>query len=302
MPQTADAVTDHRSPPFCYQTLDALAAIRAYFTGAKLATALAVYVTFTEVANAKGGAAARGGFKATRKEIAKLAGVSVDTLDRYAATFEEIGVIEVEREKVGEVNLPNRWALTDPSTPGRTDAATLAAPVRHIRAGSLPVEEVRGKEVGVSYDTPARDDLTSPPKLHKIDGQDIAFNALRDICGINPRDANRAREVAVGLNGGGPRAGIKVGIRALAWEEIVEGHFGGDYLEASEVIEIDPPRFEKAVVAMIQRRAKQYESAMPGAALTPIALAKWWLSVEGLSAGNGKGGMSAADMAAYSRG
>lgn len=127
MTETPDAArgSDHRRPPFCFQTHDALDIIRAHFTGATRSTALAVYMTFTEVANRRGGADARDGFRATRKTIASHAGVGVNTLDRYVRSFEELGLLEVVREKIGEVNLPNRWAIVD--APG-SDVTPLAPP------------------------------------------------------------------------------------------------------------------------------------------------------------------------------
>jgi hypothetical protein len=136
MTETPDArPADRRSSPFCYQTHDALDLIRETFHGSARSTALAIYLTFTEVANRNGGASARGGFRATRKLIATHAGVGLSTLDRYVATFENVGLIEVTREKAGEVNLPNRWALVD--------VPSVAAPLAPLRgdpppAGSAP--------------------------------------------------------------------------------------------------------------------------------------------------------------------
>jgi len=130
-------IHDARRAPFCFQTHAALDVIRERFVGAKRTTAIAVYVAMTETANRNGGSVARESFRASRKEIADRAGVSVDTLDRYAADLAEAGLIEVERERVGTVNLPNRWSLVEPpvrtgappsrtgaATPSRTDAAT----------------------------------------------------------------------------------------------------------------------------------------------------------------------------------
>jgi hypothetical protein len=132
------AVRESR-PPFCYQTIDALRAIRERFDGPRVASALGVYTTLTEVANEVGGDAARESFEATRKRIAGMCGISIDTLDRYVKVFEEIGVIEVERRVEGSAHLPNVWRICAP--PGRTDSARVTAPKRHIRAGSPPVEE-----------------------------------------------------------------------------------------------------------------------------------------------------------------
>ena len=126
MPDSSAAVTDNRRAPFCYQTMDALAVIRENFNGSHRASAIGVYVTLTETANRIGGASARGGFSAVRKEIADDAGISVDTLDRYVKRFEEIGILYVERVKTGTVNHPNVWTLCDVShaPPSRTHAAT----------------------------------------------------------------------------------------------------------------------------------------------------------------------------------
>lgn len=134
------ALQDRRRPAFCFQTHEALDLIREHFEGARLTTALAVYLGLTEAANRSGGAEARDGFRATRKEIAARVGLSVDTLDRYAREFEEIGLIEVERKTAGTVNLPNVWVLNDsPAPPSRTGAATPAARVRPL-AGAVPLE------------------------------------------------------------------------------------------------------------------------------------------------------------------
>lgn len=125
------ALRDRRLPPFCYQTVDALALLRAWYlreAPGRLSTALAIYLTLTEHANRNGGHAARGGFTAYRTDIAADAGVSVDTLDRYARELEEIGLLVVEHRQTGRVSLPNCWVLEEP--PGRTDTAGVAAPVR----------------------------------------------------------------------------------------------------------------------------------------------------------------------------
>lgn len=130
-------ISDERRPPFCYQTHAALDAIRSKFTGAKRTTAIAVYVVMTETANRQGGATARAsGFRAARAEIAERVGISVDTLDRYVSDLCAIPLLNVIRERAGEVNLPNRWSLVEPprrtdappsrmgaATPSRTDAA-----------------------------------------------------------------------------------------------------------------------------------------------------------------------------------
>jgi len=154
MPEFSGPVRETRRPPFCFQTLDATAAIRARFDGVRRGTAIAIYATLTEVANEEGGASARESFEATRKRIAEMVGISVDTLDRYVRILEQIGLIAVERRTEGGAHLPNVWHLSDP--PGRTDAARVAAPVRHIRARTLPEEERKPKKDPSGAPTRAR--------------------------------------------------------------------------------------------------------------------------------------------------
>jgi hypothetical protein len=144
MPDSAGAVREARRPPFCFQTLDATAAIRERFDGVRRGTAIAIYATLTEVANEIGGADARESFEATRKRIAEMVGISVDTLDRYVRILEQIGLIAVERRTAGSVNLPNVWHLCDP--PGRTGAATPGRTGAALRARAALPEEVKARK------------------------------------------------------------------------------------------------------------------------------------------------------------
>lgn len=292
VPDDARVIVDDRQDGWCYQTVPALAMIRAAFTGTRRTTALALYLTLTDVANVKGGSKARGGFDATRAEIAEEAGVSLDTFDRYMKEFVRVGVLEVRRHRIGKVNLPNTWALCTPpradfaATPSRTERAP------HARL-SLDLEEEKSKEVEANASTVGN--RTGAPSLHKIDGQNLAFNALRDLCSIRSNDRNRTGEVVAALNGG---RGVRAGIRELVWGELVETTFGGDETKAREVVDAVPESFENAMVDVIQRRGDQYLRAMNGAKLTPTALAKWWLSLEGMVQA-GSGGLTAAEMAAF---
>lgn len=123
---------------------------------------------------------------------------------------------------------------------------------------------------------PATSEPTAPPKLHKVDGQDLPFNALRAACDITPGDKNLEALVALALNGG--RGGVKAGIREMAWGEVVAARYDGDYQAAHA--EIAGERFEQGLVALIERRARQYIAAWPNIVITPTALAKWWLTAE----------------------
>jgi hypothetical protein len=143
MPETASATQDRRAP-FCFQTIAALEVVREAFTGQHRPVALAIYTTLTEVANEVGGAHARESFEAARKRIANLAGVSLQTLDKYVKRMEEFGLVEVERRQVGAVNLPNVWHLSDP--PGSADHATPGSADHAPRARPGLSEEVKSEE------------------------------------------------------------------------------------------------------------------------------------------------------------
>jgi hypothetical protein len=72
------------------------------------------------------------------------------------------------------------------------------------------------------------------------------------------------REIPSALNGSGKG---RPGIRALAWEEAPAAARGG----ARE--------FELWLADEIPRRVDAYRVALPGAIVTPQALAKWWVDV-----------------------
>lgn len=101
---------------------------------------------------------------------------------------------------------------------------------------------------------PVTEETTSPPKLVKIDGKNLGFDALAEECGIDPRNKTRVRELTAALKD----------IRAYVAEESAESG--------------EP--FERHLASEIRRRASLYRRRMPRAALTPPALAKWWHDVD----------------------
>jgi hypothetical protein len=102
----------------------------------------------------------------------------------------------------------------------------------------------------------------TPPRLTKIDGRDLAFDTLAEVCGVDPA-GNRAREVGIALNGRKGAGGFK-GIRTLVWERRDDrAATGGE-------------GFERYLVDAIESAARVYRVEMDGARLTPLALAKWW--------------------------
>jgi hypothetical protein len=123
-----------------------------------------------------------------------------------------------------------------------------------------------------------------PPALTKIDGRNVAWDALAEECGI-VEDDPRSGELAVALN---TRTG-QLGIRALFWGECIR--YAEQRVDADPGLRIEMmlrlrrfhdsgEDFERALERAIHLKAQRYRTAMPGAMLTPGALRKWWVSLE----------------------
>lgn len=162
-----------------------------------------------------------------------------------------------------------------------SDGPTTAGMAPHSRERGT-TGEPKGKRQGAN----APNAREKPPPIFKVEERYLGFDTLRATCSISEGDRNREDEVGIALAGG---RGIKTGIRQLAWSEIVAAHFDGDFEAALEAVAEEPVRFERALVALIERRAQMYATAMRGAMLTPFALAKWWLSLETLPRESGGG-------------
>lgn len=302
MPDSADAVPeeqvrDGRRAPFCFQTHAALALIRENFTGAKRTTALAVYLSLTEAANRSGGAAARDGFLASRPDIAEAVGISVDTLDRYAADLVKAGLLEVERRRFEGVNLPNRWVLVDPP-PVPPVAAWVRPGGGRVGAAQVLKKEPLAKKGETTSPSAAGapvPEVDVPPPLVKVAGRNLGWDALAEVCGIDPASP-RAGQIAVALNGA--RGGV--GIRHLCWREVFrwsEEHEGG--VEELAKLADSPERFEVSLARNIRRKAELYLKQLSGATLTPTALRDWWLDLEKMPRPGG--GMSPEEIARFDR-
>jgi hypothetical protein len=300
-PAVDDAqVRDGRSSPWCFQTHAALDLIRASFDGPKRSTALAVYVCLTEAANRSGGAAARGGFTASRADIAAAAGISVDTLDRYAAEFSRVGLITVERRRHQGVNLPNRWVLADPSPP---PVPPLAARVRPggSRVGAAQVLKKKPLAKKGETTSPLGEgppgpgapgpDIEVPPPLTLVEERNLGWDAIAEVCGIDPASP-RSGLVAVSLNG----ARGQVGIRHLFWREVYR--WADAHGEMERLSAITAERFEEALAQGILKKAELYRQRLPGATLTPTALRAWWLDLEKTPHAGG-GGLTPDEIAAF---
>jgi len=285
------AVTDRRRPAFCYQSLDALKAVREHFAAARLSTALGIYLVFTETANSKGGAAARDGFSATRKEIAEQAGVSLATLDRYVNEFAEIGVLEIDVQKVGKVNLPNVWALVDP--PGRTHASTLTDEEPHARSLSGK-EEVQVQDQEQRQEIAADAALDTPPKIPRVNGRNLPLDALAEVVPGTDLASKASRDrTTTALYGGKTTQGII----AQFWVECVREDEARGTNWCARCHE-EPDVFAAALASAIRAKAAMYPAKVAGM-MTALSLQSYWLGLEQMPNLNGKGGLSAAQMAAF---
>lgn len=303
-----DLMRDRRRHAFCYQTHEALDAIRAsgLFAASRLTTALAVYLVLTEAANRSGGAGAREeGFTATRPEIAELAGISVDTLDRYVADLAKVGLVEVERRREGTVNLPNRWVL-----PERAPVPPVAAPVRpgggrvgaarsteekntKKKEPTVPSGGAPGHDVAVTDDLPLAApvlDPDVPPGVFIHEGQNAALNVLCAMTGV-PTGSPRIGQAIAALNG----ARGQVGIRHLLWRELCEWA-ADDPDRRAAVASMTPERFSEALGNQIPLRARLYREKRPDWELTPTALRDWWIETATTLEVKGRRGLTAEQM------
>ena len=97
---------------WCWQDKDTLELIRANFKGQRLTTALAVYLSLTELASNQG----VDEFTSYFSQIAKLSGKSIPTIKSYSNQFISIGILGKKNRRVDDkTNLSNQWSLLTPS-------------------------------------------------------------------------------------------------------------------------------------------------------------------------------------------
>lgn len=97
---------------WCWQDKDILDFIRESFSGQRLTTALAIYLSLTELASNQGSDE----FQAYFSQIAKLSGKSIPTIKSYSNQFIRIGILKKKNRKVDvKTNLSNQWFLLTPS-------------------------------------------------------------------------------------------------------------------------------------------------------------------------------------------
>lgn len=137
-----EGVRDIRQAPFVWQSVTALARIRAAFEGRERATAIAVYVGMTEVANEHRSQK----FQAFRARIAERAGTGARTVDRYAEAFVQMELLrKVETRKPGGQQGPNVWELLEPQPEVQSAAdstpQSAADDTQQSAADSTPIQQ-----------------------------------------------------------------------------------------------------------------------------------------------------------------
>lgn len=86
--------------------------LRENFSGQRLTTALAIYLSLTELASNQG----FDEFPAYYSQIAKFSGKSISTAKFYCSEFIKLAILAKENRKIdNKTNLSNQWSLLTPS-------------------------------------------------------------------------------------------------------------------------------------------------------------------------------------------
>jgi Winged helix-turn-helix DNA-binding len=196
----------------------------------------------------------------SKAKLAERLGISTSTLEEAIRDLVAVGVVEKRVRKSGDGgHLPNAYVIDITHPDSRGEGSEIGG--GGVRESVPPSLQSLTSQIEV---TP-QDGVTSatrPPKVVRIEGRDLAFDAVQDVCGIR-EGSPRARGIPAALNGDD-------GIRAQAWRELTAT--GPPF----EMEGDQSPRFERQLAIEIRARGILYRQKMPGIALTPSALKKWW--------------------------
>lgn len=168
---------DRRLPPFVWQSRAAMDVVRHCFDGKERQTAVSIYQAMTTLANDE----RSDSFTAARKEIADLAGTSDRTIDRYAETFERVGLLEIERQSDGGQSKPHTYILTQigdeaPSHRGEAASGGGAKPLRPLLDGE---QEEQQEVVAATSAADGEPQLfEAPPAARTVASPDIQLDLL----------------------------------------------------------------------------------------------------------------------------
>lgn len=178
----------------------------------------------------------------------------------------EQGLITRERNRRQDGSL-GTYSYRFPETARGVQPETPGVPGPGTRG--VPQEEQGSSEPGTTAEAVVARS-PDPPKLVLINGQNLAFNALAEVCAVDP-GGGRGKTLAAALNG-------PAGIRAQAWREMQEGRVGPRCAPGDG--------WERLLSGLVYQRAEQYRKKMPaGTILTPSALAKWWSDLPAMDCG-----------------
>ncbi len=217
-----------------------------------------------------------------RKTLANRLDASVATVDRATKELVEAGalIVEEQYDERGD-RTSNRYILLRVRG-GRPRSEVTGGP-----ESDAPVQELttvrENEETAVAVPS-----QVGPPKAVRVGGRDLPFDALMEVTGIQS-GSPRMKEIPVALNG----SRTQIGIREQAWAEWGFAELGLGHVED----------WESSLADRIRDRAKLWRRKMPGATLTPTALAKWWTDLPGLPeardgrSGSGQDALAIADQA-----
>lgn len=96
---------------FCWQDKKILKFLRKKaYKGQRLTTAIAIYVSLTEIAS-NNNEKKNDGFPAYYSQIGEKVGKSSSTAKRYCNDFIKFGILSKRNKKKGKINLANIWIL-----------------------------------------------------------------------------------------------------------------------------------------------------------------------------------------------
>lgn len=258
---------------------------------------------------------------ADQEALAEKARVSEQTVRRALRDLESSGQIETRKAQRGRrrvnvyrvlvpgIDEPDYdrlpFVLAEPFTTAQSkrsseddDRASRPGTTAHLGPDSADtplIGPVSNRKEGAN--APSAESL--PPSLVKVDGRNLALDALADVCHLEPGEPLYQAAI-VALNGRlTPKTKklAEVGIVHLAWRELCrwaerEKHDAA----ATFIAELrdDPAAWSDGLAQMIRRKAARYHQEMPGIVITPKALRDWWLRLENMPTGGS--GLSADDL------
>lgn len=195
----------------------------------------------------------------SKARLAERCGISVSTLEAAMRELAGVGIVEKLVQKSGDgSHRPNVYVIDRRHPESRGGGQDLGVGVtRNLVPPSLQRDNPQ-KEVSTDVDT----STVERPKVVRVEGRDLAFDAVAEACGILA-GSPRARGIPAALNGAD-------GIRQQVWVEMGQPSFES------------PEQYERQVAIEIRARAALYRRKMPGMALTPSSLKKWWTDLPGI--------------------